>query len=417
MAETPPSTAPIASGGRPASLANSFSNGTIGRIKSMRVAAPAEATDSPNKPAASAPAPIPGERPWYERSWDEIKRKADDTLQSWKKSGQTVWEALPYTSDEATAAAARGRIGEGIVGSLEGLGTLAGPTAEMVQGAYMTGDPNAIALVEEMQRRQREAVGAIGDSFKQAWMEAKARNGNAGAVSMVLASLGMEAVGGKGLGALLKTAEKVGDIVRLAKTPLEAANKFDEAIAAARAAGAGADEIALLERARAERLNQARKEAAKAKDGTVVVKKGRLAPNATYEINGYKYTTDEHGRIKSVEGTLRKSDAPRNDYAQRTVGEGDGRLPDDQGGHLIGSQFGGYGGPENLTPMHKDINNYHAGEWGKMEKGWASQIDAGNTVQVKIEPIYTDSSMRASSFKVTETINGNISRRTIPNPG
>jgi hypothetical protein len=52
-----------------------------------------------------------------------------------------------------------------------------------------------------------------------------------------------------------------------------------------------------------------------------------------------------------------------------------------------------------------------------MESEWAAQLKAGNTVQVKIEPIYTDATMRASSFKVTETINGNISRRTIPNPG
>ncbi len=149
----------------------------------------------------------------------------------------------------------------------------------------------------------------------------------------------------------------------------------------------------------------------------MVVKKGRLAPNATYEINGYKYATDEHGRIKSVEGTLRNQPNPtRSEHMQRNLGRDDGRLANDHGGHLIGKQFGGYEGYENLTPMHKDINNYHAGEWGKMEKDWARQIDAGNTVQVKIEPVYTDSSMRASSFKVTETINGVPNKRLIDNP-
>ncbi len=66
--------------------------------------------------------------------------------------------------------------------------------------------------------------------------------------------------------------------------------------------------------------------------------------------------------------------------------------------------------------MHKDINNYHAGEWGEMEKEWARQIDAGNTVQVKIEPVYTDSSIRASSFKVTEVINGVRRDTEIANP-
>lgn len=95
---------------------------------------------------------------------------------------------------------------------------------------------------------------------------------------------------------------------------------------------------------------------------------------------------------------------------------GDGRLPDDQGGHLIGSQFGGYGGPENLTPMHKDINAYHTGEWGRMEKGWAERLKAGDTVNVKIELNYADDTMRAGSFKVTETVNGSSSKRIIDNP-
>ncbi len=73
-------------------------------------------------------------------------------------------------------------------------------------------------------------------------------------------------------------------------------------------------------------------------------------------------------------------------------------------GHLIGAQFGGYGGPENLTPMHRDINNYHGGEWGRMEKGWAEHLKAGDTVHVKIELNYPDDTIRAGSFKVTETI-------------
>ena len=56
--------------------------------------------------------------------------------------------------------------------------------------------------------------------------------------------------------------------------------------------------------------------------------------------------------------------------------------------------------------MASQINAYPKGKWGQMESGWADQLKAGNTVQVKIEPVYTDSSMRASSFKVTEVING-----------
>lgn len=98
------------------------------------------------------------------------------------------------------------------------------------------------------------------------------------------------------------------------------------------------------------------------------------------------------------------------------MGSDDGRLPDDHGGHLIGSQFGGFGGVENLTPMHKDINAYHTGEWGRMEKNWASQLEAGKTVQVKIELVYTDDTMRAGTFKVTEVVDGTKRKIKINNP-
>ncbi len=42
----------------------------------------------------------------------------------------------------------------------------------------------------------------------------------------------------------------------------------------------------------------------------MAVKRGWLAPNSTYEPNGYKYTTDEHGRINAVEGELRAEPIP-----------------------------------------------------------------------------------------------------------
>ena len=345
-------------------------NGTLGRVYTMPLPprAPATASDALHSEDGLA-------RPWYERAWEEASKVVSDTLDSWAESANTAWEALPFTADDAATQAARQRIGEGVKGTLEGLGTLMGPPPEFVDYAYMSGNTEAIALVEQMQQNQREAIGAVKDAIKDAWDAAYERNGAAGASAMVLATLGMEAVGGKGAGAVARAGEKVAEIVRLARTPLEAASKLDEAIVAARAAGASAEEIALLTRARNERLAQARREAARGKDG-VAVKKGRLAPNSTYEINGYRYTTDAQGRIKTVEGELRLDGAPRSEHAQRTVGVGDGRLPDDQGGHLIGAQFGGHGSYENLTPMHRDINNYHAGEWGRMEKGWADRLQA-----------------------------------------
>ena len=142
---------------------------------------------------------------------------------------------------------------------------------------------------------------------------------------------------------------------------------------------------------------------------------GRLLPNHNYELNGHKHTTDAKGRIKTVEGELRPDPAKRNKSAQSGVGADDGRQSSDQGGHLIGSQFGGYRGVENLTPMDKEINNYHKGEWGKMEKRWAEDLKNGKSVKVKIEINYPDDTARAGSFQVTEVVDGSKKVRVIEN--
>ena len=141
-----------------------------------------------------------------------------------------------------------------------------------------------------------------------------------------------------------------------------------------------------------------------------------MLPNHTYELNGYKYSTDAKGRIATVEGELKLDAAPRSQGAQSRVGKDDGRLDIDQGGHLIGAQFGGYRGVENLTPMNKSVNDYHKGDWGKMEKGWAKALDEGKTVRVKIELKYADDLSRASHFKVTELVGGKPRTLLIDNP-
>ncbi|MCZ4223983.1 DNA/RNA non-specific endonuclease [Pedobacter rhodius] len=148
-------------------------------------------------------------------------------------------------------------------------------------------------------------------------------------------------------------------------------------------------------------------------DGTTVK---RLKPNSEYEANGYKYKTDGQGRIINAKGKLSKAvKGGRNPYAQRTVGKGDGRLAGDHGGHLIGDQFGGSGGKENMVPMDGQVNNYHKGKWGQMEKKWSNAIDEGKSVEVNIEPQYTDASSRPSSFKVVENIDGNVKTYKIIN--
>ncbi|NFQ68129.1 DNA/RNA non-specific endonuclease [Clostridium sporogenes] len=130
-----------------------------------------------------------------------------------------------------------------------------------------------------------------------------------------------------------------------------------------------------------------------------------LKPNVEYTTNeGYKHKTDNMGAIDEVEGTLKLRDGKRSLYAQRTAG-GDYRLADDDGGHLIGSQFLGSGKLDNLVPMNSQINR--AGrKWYNMETEWANALKEGKDVQVKIQNIYESNNLRPVSFKIKYTIEG-----------
>nr|WP_253957951.1 DNA/RNA non-specific endonuclease [Metabacillus halosaccharovorans] len=136
--------------------------------------------------------------------------------------------------------------------------------------------------------------------------------------------------------------------------------------------------------------------------------KKQLLPNAKYVTNDdYKYTTDELGRIVNVEAPeliLKKAD--RNKYAQANVGDKD-RLPDDDGGHLIGAQFNGPADIDNLVPQNSQINR-RGGVWYNMETEWANALKEvpPKKVSVNIKPIYSNNSMRPDSFTIRYQIEG-----------
>ncbi|MCY9024004.1 DNA/RNA non-specific endonuclease [Priestia megaterium] len=136
--------------------------------------------------------------------------------------------------------------------------------------------------------------------------------------------------------------------------------------------------------------------------------KKQLLPNTKYVTNDdYKYTTDELGRIVNVDApelVLKKAD--RNKYAQANVG-GKDRLPDDDGGHLIGAQFNGPPDIDNLVPQNSQINR-RGGVWYEMETEWANALKEipPKKVAVSIEPIYSKNSMRPDSFMVEYEIEG-----------
>lgn len=121
-----------------------------------------------------------------------------------------------------------------------------------------------------------------------------------------------------------------------------------------------------------------------------------LRPNEKYEVNRYSYETDRYGHIKRAEGTLRLEEGKRNPDHQVKAG-GEYRLEHDEGGHLIGTRFGGSEKVDNIVPMDYDVNRH---EYKKIENEWEDEIKAGNKVDVQIRCKYEEESSRPTAFIV-----------------
>lgn len=139
-----------------------------------------------------------------------------------------------------------------------------------------------------------------------------------------------------------------------------------------------------------------------------------LHANTTYEMNGYKYKTDDQGRIISAEGTLHLKDRegrlPIKDSIEN-IGRGDQQEGDDRG-HLIGDQFDGSNGLENMIPQDANINR---NDFKNFENELAKEVKDGKEVKVKIEPVYDGDSRRPSAIVVSYSIDGEESVRIFPN--
>lgn len=149
-------------------------------------------------------------------------------------------------------------------------------------------------------------------------------------------------------------------------------------------------------------------------NGNVYRIENSLIPNNNYELNGYTYTTDAEGRIASVEGVLHMKDRegrlPIRDSIE-DIGKGDQKEGDDRG-HLIGDQFDGSNGLENIIPQDADINRR---DFKNFENALAEKVKDGETVKVKIETIYEGASHRPTDILVTYSINGVEDMRIFPN--
>ena len=140
--------------------------------------------------------------------------------------------------------------------------------------------------------------------------------------------------------------------------------------------------------------------------------------------SGYRYTTDEFGRISRVEvDELILKKGKRNAHSQRVAGR-EYRITEaelweglDDGGHLIGTQFNGPGDLDNVIAMNREINR-SGGAWYNMEQEWANALKEvpPRKVTVDIQPVYSGKSLRPDAFNVICEIEGKApKRRTILN--
>lgn len=139
-----------------------------------------------------------------------------------------------------------------------------------------------------------------------------------------------------------------------------------------------------------------------------------LLSNHEYEINGYRYETDNNGRIISAEGILHlknhEGKLPIKDSIE-DIGKGDEKEGDDRG-HLIGDQFDGSNGLENMIPQDAEINR---GDFKCLENELATGVKEGKEIYCIVEPIYEVDSRRPSAIIVTYRIDGEESIRVFPN--
>ena len=107
-------------------------------------------------------------------------------------------------------------------------------------------------------------------------------------------------------------------------------------------------------------------------------------------MNGYSYEKDDEERIILAEGDLHLGQGVRDTSAQLKEG-GEFRRDTDEGGHLIGSRFGGSGELNNLIAQNRFINR---SAYKTFENAWADELERGNDVHVKIEPYNQEKTKR-----------------------
>lgn len=149
---------------------------------------------------------------------------------------------------------------------------------------------------------------------------------------------------------------------------------------------------------------------------------GELPENSVLEVdnpagkNHIRVETNGQGRVVELKADhLERIDGGRDIYQQRRCCQIKEGKPDDDGGHLCASEFGGPKEQFNYSPMNKEVNRH--GEYRLMEKNIEKALDAGQSVtEYRIRPQYEGDSLRPEKFTVSMKIDGVPKHFQIKNP-
>ena len=140
-------------------------------------------------------------------------------------------------------------------------------------------------------------------------------------------------------------------------------------------------------------------------------------PNTIYSYGGYKWETDEFGRVISAEGQVKV--APLDGRAGSggvntvTIGKGPDAQSGDIGFHLIGDQFGGPTNELNVVPGNgvsqggmPNLNQGPYASWERAVKNLAAD-PANGPVEMRVEPQYYEGNMttRPDAFYASYRVN------------
>lgn len=136
-------------------------------------------------------------------------------------------------------------------------------------------------------------------------------------------------------------------------------------------------------------------------------------PNSRYELGNYSWTTDANARVSLVEGQLVLKPHGRKGQSLQTKIGNEG-IDGDVGFHLIGDQFDGPINRLNVVQGNgKPINglkNLNTSAYAKLERMWKTELEAGNSVNVRIIPSYIDTSVRPNEFSIWYQVGNNRPR-------